>query len=255
MSVLPLPGGAPSPLAVRGLAESGTMTAPHVLIPVKALRLAKTRLARIYTPSERADLALAMFEDTLAAALHLEDATVTVVTGDPDVARAARARGAAVLADPPPSAVTTGTEPLNAALSCAAVRVRASTPDATLVALQADLPAVRSAELAQALAEARRVGRAVVVDHTGSGTSALVHSFPDRPFEPRFGADSAARHIAAGALALEGDWPGLRLDVDTGDDLAGAVSLGVGPATAAALGRIGFPLGSLRSPVPATMNP
>lgn len=231
------------------------MTAPHVLIPVKALGLAKTRLARIYTPGQRADLALAMFEDTLAAALHLEDVTVTVVTGDPDVARAARARGARVLADPPASSVTTGTGPLNAALSCAAAHVRASSPDATLVVLQADLPAVRPSELAEALVQARRVGLAVVVDHTGSGTSALVHSLPDRPFEPRFGPDSAARHIAGGARALDGDWPGLRLDVDTGADLEGAAALGVGPATAAALTRIGLPLGSLRQPVPATMNP
>ncbi|MBH0120283.1 2-phospho-L-lactate guanylyltransferase [Rhodococcus sp. HM1] len=218
------------------------MTAPHVLIPVKALGLAKTRLARVYTPGERADLALAMFEDTLDAALHLEDVTVTVVTGDPDVARAARARGAHVLADPPDS----GTEPLNAALSYAAGQVRTSAPEATLVALQADLPAVHPSELAEALAHARRVGRAVVVDHTGAGTSALVHCFPDRPFEPRFGSDSAARHIASGARALEGDWPGLRLDVDTGADLEAAVALGVGPATTATLDRIGLPLGSLR---------
>lgn len=219
------------------------MTAPHVLIPVKALGLAKTRLARVYTPDERADLALAMFEDTLAAALHVEDVTVTVVTADPDVARAARARGALVLADPPP---TTRTEPLNAALSCAAHHVRASAPDATLVALQADLPAVRPAELAQALTEGQRVGRAVVVDHTGSGTSVLVHRPPGRPFEPQFGPESAARHIAGGARALEGDWPGLRLDVDNGADLEAAAALGVGPATAAVLSRIGLPLGSLR---------
>lgn len=230
------------------------MTAPHVLIPVKALGLAKTRLARVYPPRARADLALAMFEDTLTAALHLDDVTVTVVTGDPDVARAARALGARVLADPPVSAVPAGTEPLNAALSGAARHVRASAPDVTLVALQADLPAVRTTELAAALDRARCFGRGVVVDHTGSGTSALVDGVPHQPFTPRFGPDSAARHVATGAHALEGDWPGLRLDVDTAADLVGAAALGVGPATAAAIDRIGLPLGFADSPVPATMN-
>ena len=51
--------------------------------------------------------------------------------------------------------------------------------------------------------------------------------------DPRFGGDSAAAHAASGAVALTGAWPSLRRDVDTADDLAAAVRLGVGPRTMA----------------------
>jgi 2-phospho-L-lactate guanylyltransferase len=48
---------------------------------------------------------------------------------------------------------------------------------------------------------------------------------------PRFGAGSALRHRAAGAHPLSGNWPGLRRDVDTEQDLREAVDLGVGAHT------------------------
>ncbi|MCN0180088.1 2-phospho-L-lactate guanylyltransferase, partial [Salinispora arenicola] len=41
-----------------------------------------------------------------------------------------------------------------------------------------------------------------------------------------------AAHAASGALALLGDWPSLRRDVDTTTDLAEAARLGLGPRTA-----------------------
>ncbi|PWU44589.1 2-phospho-L-lactate guanylyltransferase, partial [Micromonospora globispora] len=41
---------------------------------------------------------------------------------------------------------------------------------------------------------------------------------------------------ASGALPLTGDWPTLRRDVDTADDLATATRLGLGPRTAALVG-------------------
>ena len=46
----------------------------------------------------------------------------------------------------------------------------------------------------------------------------------------------AAAHTAGGAMAMAGRWPGLRRDVDTVDDLWAAAELGLGPASAAALG-------------------
>ena len=47
--------------------------------------------------------------------------------------------------------------------------------------------------------------------------------------------DAAA---APGAIELTGAWPGLRCDIDTPDDLLVARRLGVGPATAQAIGRL-----------------
>ncbi len=77
-------------------------------------------------------------------------------------------------------------------------------------------------------------GRAFVADAEGTGTTLLVAA-PGVTLDPRFGGGSAARHAASGAAALDGEWPGLRRDVDTPADLAAALALGVGPATRAAL--------------------
>jgi 2-phospho-L-lactate guanylyltransferase len=51
-------------------------------------------------------------------------------------------------------------------------------------------------------------------------------------FRPRFGRDSRAEHLAAGAceIDLEGI-PSLRRDVDTPADLADVLRLGIGPRT------------------------
>lgn len=215
------------------------MTALHVLVPVKALSLAKTRLAHVFDPPTRSDLVVAMLIDTLAAALGLPGSVATVVTSDPVAAEVAFAHGARVLPDP----VHRGeSDPLNAALDVAAVRIRAQSPGTDLVALQADLPALRTSELAAALTEARLFGRAIVADHTGDGTAALFQCTPDRSLEPMFGVDSARRHVRSGATALREPLDGLRLDVDTIGDLEAAVRLGTGAATSRVLDRIGFAL-------------
>ena len=57
------------------------------------------------------------------------------------------------------------------------------------------------------------------------------------PLDPLFGTDSAQRHADSGAVELTAPWPGLRCDIDTPDDLAAALRLGVVPTTAAAVGR------------------
>lgn len=213
----------------------------HVLIAVKELRLAKSRLADHLSATDRADLVAAMLHDTLATLVDAgfgaaAGSGVTVVTPDPAVAAIAERHGVRHWPDPEPA--RTGDDGLNAALAAAEAGVgfAAGAPD--LVALQADLPALRPEELLDALGAARRAGRAIVVDHTGSGTAALFACGPGRTLEPRFGTDSAARHIASGAKVLEGDWPGLRQDVDTVADLTAATRLGLGPSTRAVLERI-----------------
>jgi 2-phospho-L-lactate guanylyltransferase len=101
--------------------------------------------------------------------------------------------------------------------------------------LQADLPALRPAQLDAALAAARAAftrgaPAAFCADAEGTGTT-LLATAPGHELEPRFGIDSAARHREAGAVELDGDWPGLRRDVDTADDLRVAAELGLGPHT------------------------
>jgi 2-phospho-L-lactate guanylyltransferase len=209
----------------NGAAASGIDVA--VVIAVKRLAAAKTRLAPIFAPQIRETVVLAMLVDTIAAAASV--AAVTVVTPDPVAADAARALGARVLDDPTPG---DHPDPLNNALRAAEAMVRVTIPN--VVALQGDLPALQTQELTEAIAAARAHPRSFVGDRHGTGTSALF-AF-GVPLDPRFGPDSAERHRRSGAVELTGAWPGLRYDIDTPDDLLAARRLGVGTQTARAVG-------------------
>ncbi|MQY18439.1 2-phospho-L-lactate guanylyltransferase [Nocardia macrotermitis] len=210
--------------------------AVHAVIAVKNLERAKSRLAEILAPADRSRLVLAMLSDTVHAALAAGIGSVTVVTPDADVAAAVHALGAATHPDP-----GAATDPLNAALAAAATAVRERHGAVELLALQADLPALRPAELTDMLAAAPTTGRALIADHTGEGTAALLVCDPHTPLTPLFGPNSARRHADSGAKDLDGDWPGLRLDVDTPADLRAAADVGLGPATTALLRDIGWP--------------
>ncbi|OBK74126.1 2-phospho-L-lactate guanylyltransferase [Mycobacterium sp. 1274761.0] len=202
-----------------------------LVIAVKRLAAAKTRLAPVFSASTREGVVLAMMIDTIRAALAVPALqTVTVVTPDQVAAEAAQQLGAHVLADPTPEGHR---DPLNNAIAAASAVVRETTPN--VVALQGDLPALQPQELAEAIAAARTYRRSFVGDRHGTGTSALF-AF-GVPLDPRFGADSAQRHRHSGAIELTGPWPGLRCDIDTPDDLLVARRLGVGAATAQAIGR------------------
>ncbi|WP_216894807.1 2-phospho-L-lactate guanylyltransferase [Nocardia alni] len=232
--------------------------AVHAVIAVKSLERAKTRLAHELPPQARSRLVLAMLSDTVTAALAAGVGSVTVVTPDPEVSALVRVLGGAVHADPthPDSdgfdsldialadgvaGVVAATDSLNLALADAAAAVRHRHGAVDLLALQADLPALRPGELRDMLTTAPASGRALVADHTGQGTAALLVRADAAPLAPLFGPDSARRHVDSGAKDLAGEWPGLRLDVDTAEDLRAAVLLGVGSATAALLGDIGWP--------------
>ncbi|MBW4705320.1 2-phospho-L-lactate guanylyltransferase [Micromonospora sp. RL09-050-HVF-A] len=210
-----------------------------VVVPVKRLRAAKSRLRGALPVVPHEELALALTADTVGAALACPAvAEVLVVTADPQVAAAVGAAGARVVPDRPDSG-------LNAALRHG-VEVAVTDGDDTagggcgtwVAALTADLPALRPAELAAAL---HAVGtgpagvRRFVSDAPGTGTTLLVAP-PGVPLDPRFGVDSAAAHLASGAVPLPGGWPSLRRDVDTAADLADAARLGLGPATGALTG-------------------
>ena len=193
-----------------------------VVIPVKPLATAKTRLrgAAPGLPHERLVLAFALDCATAAVASRAV-AEVLVVTDDPVAAKALGEVGAFVVPDEPGAG-------LNAAL-----RYGAGLLSGPVAALAGDLPALRPAELAGALDAAGAHARAFVADATGGGTVLLTAA--GAPLDPRFGAGSARAHTAAGAVPLDGAWPSLRLDVDTAEDLARATALGLGAHTRAAL--------------------
>ncbi len=205
--------------------------APDVglIIAVKRLEVAKSRLSELFSAQDRERVVLAMLIDTITAARAVESiASITVVTPDATAAAAARDLGAIPVDDPTPAAHP---DPLNNAIRVANARLRIP----NVAVLQGDLPALRSVELSAALAAARAQPRSFVADRQGSGTCALI-AF-DVPLDPMFGTDSARRHRQDGAVELTGDWPGLRCDIDTPQDLADAHLLGLGPATAEILAR------------------
>ncbi len=193
------------------------------VIPVKRLAAAKSRLRGALGADRHESLALALARDTVAAVRACpEVAEVLVVTDDPRVAEAVSTLGARVVPDAPGAG-------LNAAVAYGAALAR---PDRWSAALAADLPALRPADLSAALrAAAARPVRRFLADAPGIGT-VLLTAPPGVPLDPRFGGASAAAHAASGALALTGDWPSLRRDVDTADDLRAAAALGLGRHTA-----------------------
>jgi 2-phospho-L-lactate guanylyltransferase len=207
-----------------------------VLVPLKPLAAAKTRLVR----PDRGALALAMAVDTVGAALAAGPdvvAAAAVVTNDPGASSVfARlvpgGERVAVVPDLPANG-------LNEALRHAAQVAGRRWPGLGVAALSADLAALRPAELRRALLAAPTGGRGVVADAQGTGTVLLTAS-AGVELGPAFGPGSYRAHIASGALDLTPQLgpavAGLRRDVDTVADLEAARQLGVGPATREVLG-------------------
>lgn len=191
----------------RPLAEDRLVS---IVIPVKSLGSAKSRLA--LTVDARAELAEQLMRHSVSTALRVERVSqVVVVTSDVRVAAVAAELGAQFVSEPEGG--------LNAAAACGVAWVRAVRPDDDAIVMVSDLPALTAADLDGAIDEFRALGRPMMVaDHLGFGTTSLFQAPADN-LSMLFGADSAARHQAAGYTAASGQLAGLRQDLDTLDDL------------------------------------
>ena len=204
-----------------------------LVVPIKRLEQAKSRLT---LPADaRASLALAMALDTLGAVLGAgRVARLVIVTSEAQVRAALDGTPRVRWLDDPGTglggAIARGQDHLSAI---------ATGPSAILLG---DLPALRSAELDEALAAAQEHQRAMVPDAEGTGTT-LLTAVRAQDLRPRFGPGSRAAHESAGHLVLDRAGPGLRHDVDTAADLAAAIRLGVGEATAGVLAGLTVQLG------------
>jgi len=203
-----------------------------LVVPVKRLAVAKTRLGPPYD-THRRELAMAFALDTTLAALASDAVrAVLVVTDEPEAAELLAAAGADVVDDEPDAG-------LNPALAHGAEVAASAHPGCGVGALSADLPALRRDELSLSLDRAAGHDRSFLRDAAGTGTT-LVLSRDLAAFRPAYGPDSARRHTQAGFAELEGDdLPSVRHDVDTSADLALAALLGVGMHTARLLERLG----------------
>lgn len=189
------------------------------IVPVKTLSEAKRRLAGALAPAVRERLVLTMMADvlaTLGAAPSIGQ--VLVVTPDPRVALYAREAGAIPL-------VERAATDLNAAIKDGLAEAARRGATAALV-VPADVPLVSVADIERlaAAASARTAPFTLLVPDTGRGGTNTLLVSPPTAIEPRFGADSLARHmveaqrlgVAHEIIALDG----LALDIDEPGDLA-----------------------------------
>lgn len=199
------------------------------LVALKAGELVKSRLSELPAPLRRR-LAWTMAVDTLTALTAVADA-VCVVSDEPSLtARLGRAglAGVEVL----PERRRAG---LNEALREGAEHLQRHGHPAVLACV-GDLPALRPTSVVSVITATAAYERAFLPDASGVGTTMLHTS--GGPLLPHFQGRSAAAHHSSGAVAitdavLGSPLPDARRDVDTEVDLADAVRLGPGSATAA----------------------
>ena len=201
------------------------------LIPMKELAQAKMRLADVLERAGRAELALAMLTDVVAAChdsgcFH----RVTVVSNDGEALRYAAELGATPLAEP---AALGG---LNESLAFGQRHAGGRDGVDELVILPADAPLVRAEDLRAVIdALAGAPGpRAVLVRSRDNGTNALALRPPDA-IGMHFGRNSADAHRAAaeaaGIAVVELVNERLAYDIDAPEDLEALPGLAVGAAT------------------------
>lgn len=186
------------------------------VVPVKRLAAAKQRLAEALGEA-REEFAYLLACRTLDVLQSTDMFTgVIVVTPDPRIAAAARARGAAVVDDDNSS--------LNQA--CVLGLGSAARYGATLAVLLpcdlATLTAEGLERLVHSYLRLRRTERAaigLVRCKEGTGTN-LVLVDPASAFEPSFGPDSFSRHLRdSGPSAFELREPTVSFDIDTPEEL------------------------------------
>jgi len=179
----------------------------HVLVPVKRLDAAKTRLAETLSAEERADLMRELLGHVLQVVREAEVGPITVVSTE-----ALALNGVPRFDD--------DSLPWNDALRAAMDAV----VDTEVVAVvSADLPLLTPADVVALVGLTPQRGLAIGRAHDG-GTNA-VSMRPPGVVMTCFGEPaSAALHertaVAAGADALVLDRPGLAFDIDTPEDLA-----------------------------------
>jgi 2-phospho-L-lactate guanylyltransferase len=187
----------------------------RIIVPHRGLEHAKTRLAGVLDPAQRADLAERLLRHVLEVAVEAEPDTV-VISPDPGLGELVAGAGARL-------SVQHGLG-LNAGLAQARDEAIRDGID-TVAVLHGDLPALTSPDITALLAAATGAGSLVAIapDAAETGTNGLALA-PPGVVEFQFGAGSLEAHRRAAKRA--GAWitivrrPGLAFDIDTPEDLA-----------------------------------
>jgi len=187
-----------------------------VIIPVKPLNRAKSRLASVLSPEMRYQFAETMLRHILSVTTHVRQVTGTlVISRDTKALAIARDLGAKTIQE-------SSRSDLNPALARATEVVRVWGAR-TLLILPADLPFINTDDISNMANMAER-GPCVVIatDHEGDGTNAMLVRPPGLiPY--RYGVGSYRKHRAAaleaGAIIKYYESERLMLDIDVPKDL------------------------------------
>jgi 2-phospho-L-lactate guanylyltransferase len=184
-----------------------------ILIPLKRLDAAKSRLAPALSEAERRRLMAAMVAHVVRTALAADAGRVVLVSSDPAAQALADRLGIGRVSD--------AGLPWNPGLVHA--RAQLPAPAEAVLYLAGDLPLVEVGDVA-ALIDAGTTGTAVIGRAHDGGTNAL-WVCPPTALRPAFGTpESAAVHAGraeeCGLEAVVLDRPGIAHDVDTPADLA-----------------------------------
>ena len=188
-----------------------------VIIPVKPLRLAKSRLAAVLAPEDRQQLAEAMLRHVLGVVQQVPQITGTlVISRDNHALALAREYGAKTIQE-------SGAPELNAALMRATTIVASWRTDAVLV-LPADLPLIASEDVTRIVEMGRKPHPCVVIatDRNKDGTNAL-YVQPPGLIDYAYGEGSFQRHAVlardAGAEVEVYQSDRLLQDIDLPEDI------------------------------------
>jgi 2-phospho-L-lactate guanylyltransferase len=186
------------------------------VVPVKERIAAKERIAPILRPQARQALALAMFEDVLAAVTAAPGiAGILVVTVDAAAGQLAARYGARM--------TELGARDGHTGAVTAAARLLAAEGRGGMLTLPGDIPLVTPAEIAGVLAaHSPAPSFTILPSHDERGSNAIACSPPDA-VPLRFGEDSFHPHLrAAEACGIRPNvlhLPGIALDIDNPEDV------------------------------------
>ena len=186
-----------------------------VIIPIKPLKNAKSRLSPVLLPEQRYELAQAMFRHVLAVTTTVQRVTgVLVISRDTKALAIAREMGAKTLQE---GAMSN----LNPALLRATMVVKSWRADAVLV-LPADLPFINADDINAMIAHTGERSLVIATDRERDGTNALLVR-PPGAIEYEYGRGSYTRHLEnaerAGLRIQVYESDRMTLDIDVPGDL------------------------------------
>lgn len=193
----------------------GAIVSTFIIVPVKRLGMAKSRLSPLLSVDERKQFCLEMLKDVLTAIKAAKYIQQTIVTGKDETAlQIARDFGATFFKESKLGLNQAVREVINWCLQKEALSV---------LILPADVPLVTSLDLNKIFVQQQNSGMVISPSRSGEGTNALLLA-PPNVIPPSYGPRSFPKHIEK-ALALGINIHIIRssrvaLDIDTVEDLA-----------------------------------